>query len=422
MSLSFGVILRKLDYPRHGFYSREEGRDTQLPVFQERLWTDEERKPSASGKEIPLFKVHMPEGVLEALRATLFSGYVGQGQRVKEFERALQPWFGNPRVLTVNSCTSALQLALRLAGVGPGDEVISTPVTCAATNLPILALGGKVVWADVDPATGNIAPRDVERRITPKTRAILAVHWGGTPCDLEELNAIGRRRRLKVIEDAAHAFGATYRGLPIGSHSDFVCFSFQAIKHLTTVDGGALTCRDPESYRRGKLLRWYGLDREREGASPMCDVDIEEYGYKFHMNDVNATIGLEQLKHVAGVLRRHRENASYYRSRFSGLPGLTLLECRPDRESSSWLFTLRVRERPRFVEGMRDAGVVVSQVHARNDAYAIFRGSRSALPGVDLFCAEQVSIPVGWWVTEGDREHIADTVIRLCRSSLKRPS
>jgi perosamine synthetase len=371
--------------------------------------------PSGAEQPIPLFKVHMPQSVLESLADTLLSGYIGQGPRVDEFEGALAPRFGNQNVLTVNSGTSALQLALRLANVGFGDEVISTPMTCTATNVPIMAMGANIVWADIDPMTGNIDPLDVERKITKKTKGVIAVHWGGYPCELDELNRIGKQYNVKIIEDAAHAFGATYHGQPIGSHSDFVCFSFQAIKHLTTVDGGALVCRDTESYQRGKLLRWYGIDRESERKDFRCEEDVKEWGYKFHMNDIAATIGLHQLQLVDDVLRRHRENAEYYRERFKDLDGLTLLNHRPDRHGSYWLFTVRARARRRFMEEMKKSGIVTSQVHARNDLHTMFREFQLNLPGVSEFVLDQVSIPVGWWLTQDQRKYIADTVVNLCK-------
>ncbi len=370
---------------------------------------------SGEGQAVPLFKVHMPENVMEPLARTLRSGYIGQGPMVDAFEAALVPWFGNRNILSVNSGTSAIMLALRLANVGSGDEVISTAMTCTATNVPILAMGARIVWADIDPWTANIDPLDVERKITDKTKAIIAVHWGGYPCELNELNRIGRKYGIKIIEDAAHAFGATYCGQPIGSHSDFVCFSFQAIKHLTTVDGGALVCRDTAAYKRGKLLRWYGIDRESERKDFRCEEDVTEYGYKFHMNDVNATIGLCQLESVGEVLRAHRENARYYQEHLQDLAGLKLLHYQPDREGSYWLFTVRVKERLAFMRQMKEAGIVVSQVHARNDLHTMFRDFRRILPGVEEFVREQVSIPVGWWLSQQERERIAQTARDLCR-------
>jgi perosamine synthetase len=367
-----------------------------------------------TARTIPLFKVHMPRSVMEPLSDTLLSGYIGQGPRVEEFENALGSWFGSQNVLTVNSGTSALQLALRLANVGSGDEVISTPMTCTATNVPILAAGARIVWADIDPMTGNIDPLDVERKITGKTKAIIAVHWGGYPAEIDELNRIARQYNIKVIEDAAHAFGATYHGRRIGSHSDFVCFSFQAIKHLTTGDGGAIVCRDTESYKRGKLLRWFGIDRESERKDLRCEEDVKDWGYKFHMNDIAATIGLQQLQFVADLLKRHRENARYYRDRFKDLAGLTLLDYQNEREGSYWLFTVLVSDRTAFVDQMASVGVMVSQVHVRNDLHTVFSEFKRTLPGVTDFSARQVSIPVGWWISEGEREFIADAVCRLC--------
>ena len=189
---------------------------------------------------IPLFKVHMPPqpDLIPALTSTLYSGHVTQGPKTAEFEEKLAGLLGG-HVLTVNSGTSAIQLALRLAGVR-GGRVITTPMTCAATVLPILAEGARPVWADVDPSTGNIDPEDAERKICGHTQAILAVHWGGQPCDLDALARIGREYGLPVITDNAHALGAGWDSRPAATAADFACFSLQAIKHLTTVDGGML--------------------------------------------------------------------------------------------------------------------------------------------------------------------------------------
>lgn len=365
---------------------------------------------SGGGKAIPLFKVFMPESVMEPLKEVLLSGYIGEGPRVAEFERLLAPWFGSGNVLALNSGTAALQLALRLAGVGPGDEVISTPVTCVATNEPILACGARIVWADVDPETGNIDPADVEQKISPKTRAVMVVHWGGYPCDLDEINTLASRHGAKVIEDACHAFGATYHGAPVGSHSDFACFSFQAIKEITTVDGGALVCKSEADCRRGRELRWYGIDRRQKRKDFRCEEDIGEWGYKFHMNDVAAAIGIEQLKHVGGNLEKTRAHARRYNEELGGLRDVRCLRSEPDRLSPYWLYTLRVRDRNAFMARMKGAGITVSQVHARNDTHTVFREFAAPLPGVEEFTAGHVCIPVGWWLGENDLEHIIRSV------------
>ncbi|MBN1675453.1 MAG: DegT/DnrJ/EryC1/StrS family aminotransferase [Kiritimatiellae bacterium] len=354
----------------------------------------------------------MPAGVLDALKDVLYSGYIGEGPRVAEFERRLVPWLGTEHILALNSGTSAIHLALRLADVGPGDDVISSPMTCVATNEPILERGARVVWADIDPWTGNMDAADVARKIGPRTKAVIAVHWGGNPCDLGALNAIGREHGVRIIEDACHAFGARYRGAPVGSHSDFACFSFQAIKEITTVDGGALACRSENDAERGRLLRWYGIDRRSKRKDFRCEADIVEHGYKFHMHDVAAAIGLEQLKHVAGNLAKHRAHAARYDEAFAGLKTVTPLKRTDAGESACWLYTLRVRRRAAFVRAMDEAGITVSQVHARNDKHTIFRESARPLPGVDAFAAEHICIPVGWWLTE---EQLACIIEAVCR-------
>lgn len=359
---------------------------------------------------IPLFKVHMPETVLGPLKSTVMSGFIGEGPRVKEFEALLGERFGNPRVLTLNSCTSAIQLALRLAGVGPGDEVITTAMTCTATNEPILAAGARIVWADIDPATGNISPESVASKITEYTKAVIVVHWGGLPVDLDAVHAVVAGRGIKVIEDAAHATGAEYHGRPIGSHSDFVCFSFQAIKHITTADGGALFCRSEEDYRRGKLLRWYGIDRDQPRADFRCESDIVEWGYKFHMNDVAATFGIAQMPHLDGILEQRRALAAFYDRELSGVPGVRLCRWPADSSSAFWLYTLFVDRRAEFMAAMADRGVSVSQVHARNDRHTMFRDSLSPLPGVEAFTRDMVCIPIGFWVGENERRHIVDSI------------
>lgn len=369
---------------------------------------------SGGGTSLPLFKVFMAPEAAAMSSEVLLSGYIGQGPRVEAFEAALKDWFSSEYILSLNSGTSALHLALRLAGVGQGDEVVSTPMTCMATNTPILANGANIVWADIDPNTGCISPESVRAKITPKTKAIMAVDWAGYPCDLNELQAIANEHGIKLIEDAAHAFGATYNGQKVGGIADFTCYSFQAIKHLTTVDGGALVCKSEEDYKRGKLLRWYGIDRDGPRKDFRCEEDVVEYGYKFHMNDVAAAIGLAQLPHMPELVRKHCDNAKYYTERFKGLEAVeglpVLLDYKADREAAYWLFTIRVDEPKAFMAFMKERQIVCSQVHARNDGHTVFKAYRTELPGVDKFSAHQVSIPVGWWLSSEDRERVADAV------------
>ena len=366
---------------------------------------------------IPLFKVFMPESVMEPLKKTLLSGYIGQGAKVDEFELVLSRWLGCPNGLTINSCTSSIQLALRLANVVVGDEVLSTPMTCTATNVPILAMGAKIVWVDIDPKTGNMDPRDIERKITKKTKAIVMVHWGGYPCDIQEINALARKYKLKVIEDAAHAFGSVYKDKKIGNHSDFVCFSFQAIKHLTTVDGGLLVCKSAEDYKRGKLLRWDRINREGSRKDFRCEEDVMEYGYKFHMNDVCATIGLEQMKYIDENISNHKQNAKFYDVQLKDCKNVSVCLRQEDRESAFWLYTVLVKEKQKFMEFMNSRGVQVSSVHARNDTHTMFKEFRSELPNVTQFTNQMVCIPVGWWVSPQDRETVVQSIREFDREN-----
>lgn len=362
------------------------------------------------GKQIPLFKVFMPETVKEPLLKTLFSGYIGQGAKVEEFEKELGKLIGNKNVLTVNSGTSALTLAYHMCLDEPGDEVITTPMTCAATNVPIInTKQGKIVWADINPKTGLINPSDLERKITRKTKAIVMVHWGGNPCNIDRINKIAKKYNLKTIEDAAHSLGVLYKGRCLGNNtSDFVVYSLQAIKHINTIDGGILVCKNIKDYKRAKLLRWYGIDRKDKTKDFRCEEDILEAGYKFHMNDVSATIGIEMLQYLKLILEKHQENAKFYNENLK----VDYVQENPDGKSVYWLYTILLpkHKRDRFIKYMLKNGVLVSKVHVRNDIHTTFKKFKSSLPGVHKFNSRHCCIPVGWWVTEKEREKIAKLV------------
>ena len=359
---------------------------------------------------IPLIKTHTPQTIDKPLLETLHSGYITQGPKVDEFEGRVADFLGTKNVVALNSGTSALTLAMRLAGIGPGDEVITTAMTCTATNLPVLSLGASIVFADCDPITGNINTESIEKLITSKTKAILFVDWGGMPADLDQIVSIARAHNLKVIEDAAHAFGAEYKGQKVGTIADFTCFSLQAIKHITTGDGGLLTCKDPADYERAKVLRWFGIDRSKSGLDSRIDQDIEEWGYKFHMNDLNATIGIVQMDHVGSVLQAHRNNARYYEEK---LDKYFVRNVDPeDRRSAWWLYTLILpsrKERDDFKKYMNDGGVMTNQVHKRNDEYTVFKqfAPKKGLDGLDYFADRMICIPVHWGLSIDELDQIA---------------
>lgn len=356
---------------------------------------------------IPMFKVLMAPEASDEVAKVLASGYIGQGPKVEAFEQALTKVL-DAEVLTVNSGTSALDLCLHLAGVVTGDEVITTPQTCTATTSAIVNRGAIPVWADIDPTTGLISPKSVEALLTKKTKAIMAVDWGGAPCDYQALNAFG----LPVIQDAAHAFGTTVGGESIavkgGTH---VAWSLQAIKHLTTGDGG-LVCPPIHQLERGRKLRWFGLDR-RSSADFRCSQQIPESGFKYHMNDIAATIGLCNLPKALTALYLHRLNAAFYHEAFKDLDPRRVERPPSNPESAWWLYTILVDDRDGFEAFMKGKSIDVSRVHARNDTHPAFAMGQHRVPlqGVGLFSARHISIPVGWWLSKEDRERVAEAVI-----------
>jgi len=242
----------------------------------------------------------------------------------------------------------------------------------------------------------------------PQVKAIVVVHWGGLPADLAELNAISQKWGVPIVEDAAHAFGAEYQGQKIGCHSEFVMFSFQAIKLLTTGDGGLLALRDVDTYQRARRLRWYGLDRDVPDRELRCEQTLWDWGLKWHMNDICATIGLAGLADLAGALARARANAAYYDQ---VLPAEVRVPVQSDRQSSYWLYTIHVPDPAGFQQRMLARGVHVSPVHRRNDQQPVFRASQRPLPGVDQFSRTAICIPVGWWVSDEDRAYVAESVL-----------
>jgi dTDP-4-amino-4,6-dideoxygalactose transaminase len=303
-------------------------------------------------------------------------------------------------------------------GLSDDDIVLSSPLTCMATNLPILANRLGIRWCDVDPSTGLIDLDDLERKLDSKTKIITFVHWGGYPVDLDKLSQILDRFQARegfrptVVEDCAHAFLSTYNGRPLGTHGNFAVFSLQAIKHLTTGDGGLLFCPDKEYYETGKLLRWYGIDRDRRNYNRTdlrLEHDVTSWGYKFHMNDINATIGLANLKHMKNNVSYSRSNAAYFDKHLPSWVRV-LSPYNESKCSAYWLYTICVPNKVKFIEYMKDNGITVSQVHQRNDIHTVFSEFRTELPNLDQLEKEIVCIPVGWWLSTSDLFKIVDTI------------
>ena len=373
---------------------------------------------------IQLFKVFMSENAAPEVAKVLNSGYIGQGEKVEQFESKLQDFFMKDYIVTLNSGTSGLHLALDLLkkssgkwpGLEDGDEVLATSLTCTASNFPILANNLNIKWVDVDPTTLNMDLDDLSRKISPKTKAIMLVHWGGYPNDLDRIKEIQNKCfelygfKPAVIEDGAHSFGSKYKGKYIGNHGNMTMYSLQAIKHITSIDGGLLLLPHQELYDRAKLLRWYGIDRNSNRKDFRCEADIQEWGFKFHMNDVCATVGMENLKHAEEIVGRHQSNAKFYDEHLQNIPGLTTLTRHEGHESAFWIYSMLVENRDGFYKHMKDCGIVVSQVHERNDKHTCVSDYKSSLPTLDRIIGKVVSIPVGWWVTDEDRQYIVDCI------------
>ncbi|GBR73267.1 putative pyridoxal phosphate-dependent protein [Candidatus Termititenax aidoneus] len=364
-----------------------------------------------------MFKVFMSKDVLKPLERVLFSGFIGQGKKVEQFEKVLKYKLNSPYILTMNSGTSCLHIAYQMLTVKEEtNEAIVSPLTCAATLTPLLANNIQPVWADVDGRTGNINVLDVERKITPRTKMIVAVHWGGNPCELSKLAQLSRKYHIPLIQDAAHALGAEYHGKSIAAYSDFTMFSLQAIKQVTTGDGGILVCRSAQYYKRAKLLRWYGIDREKNcrNSDLRCAIDIKEAGHKFHMNDINAMLGLENIKFLDWLLARHRDNAEYYDRRFKGK--IDHVVAAKNTKPTYWLYTIFVKNAEALRRKLLQRGIQVSKVHARNDQHTVFKKyNRCPLPGVDWFDLHHLCIPCHYALTEQEREYVSDSVLELAK-------
>ncbi len=388
-------------------------------------------------EQIPLFKVFMSPNAKFEVGTVLDSGYIGQGPKVEEFENNLRTYLNYDKLITVNAGTSALHLALHLLkkpttvhdnldpyfgtakrwpGIQYGDEVLATSLTCTASNFPILANGMKIKWVDIDPNTLNMDLDDLERKITAKTKVIMLVHWGGYPNDLDRIKKIQEKAyqmygfKPEVIEDGAHSFGSKYNGKHIGNHNNITMYSLQAIKHVTAGDGGILMLPNDELYRRAKLLRWFGIDRESNRKDFRCEANIEEWGFKFHMNDINAVIGIENLKFADTIINAHKDNAKYFDTNLNDVCGVTTLTRHNNRESAFWIYSMLVDDRDGFYKWMKECNIVVSQVHERNDKHTCVKDYISALPQLDKTIGKVVNIPNGWWVTPEQREYIVECI------------
>lgn len=307
---------------------------------------------------LPFTRPHIDEAAIAAVGEVLRSGWITSGPKVLEFEQQLSEYFSGRPVRTFNSGTCTMEIALRIAGIGPGDEVITTPISWVATANVILEVGATPVFADIDPVTRNIDLDKVEAAITPRTKAIIPVDLSGLPVDRDRLYAIAAKHKLRVVEDAAQAIGSTWHGKRIGSFGDFVSFSFQANKNLTTTEGGCLVLNNAEEARLAEKYRLQGVTR-----SGFDGMDVDVLGGKFNMTDVAAVIGLNQLPHLDTITARRHALAKHYFTSFGGdfakLTGMQLPVA--DFETTNWhMFQIVLPEavnRTDFMARMKDRNI-----------------------------------------------------------------
>ncbi len=370
----------------------------EMPVMQE-------------GEGIMLFYPHVPKAALAAVTEVLQSRWIGQGPRVAQFEQEFAEKFGGGgKALAVGSGTDALHLAYILAGLKPGDEVITPVFTCTATTIPFLYMGVTFRFADVDPLTLNIDVNHVRKLVNEKTRAIVCVHYGGLPCDMDELLAIGREYNIPVIEDAAHALGATYKGKYVGSIADFTMFSFQAIKTITTGDGGMLVVKDHALVPKGERVRWFGIDRSNKQKGTW-ENDITEVGYKYQMTDIGAAMGLAALKEFDETLAYRQQLFAAYRKGLAGVKGIQLIGAdASDRTHASWLVTALVDRRVDFMKKLRDHKIESGQVHYRNDRYTVLGGRRHDLPNMDAVEERYIVLPLHLRMSIADVDYVCKVI------------
>lgn len=356
---------------------------------------------------IPIVKPFIPEKneLIPELEKVIYSGYIAQGEMVERFENELNKILRLQNVLSLNSGSSALTLAFHIIGINENDEIISTAMTAEPTNTSIALTKGKLVFADVNPNSGNLTLDTIQDVITEKTRVVVLVHYAGIIADFVNISEYCRSKGIYLIVDAAHCLGGDLSGFVVGDLADFTIFSFQAIKHLTTIDGGALVCRSDEDHQRAKLLRWFGLDKTIDRASNM----IKEAGFKFHMNDVNATFGLVALRNYHSIIRDHISNGVFFDETLKSISGINSPQYLEKSNNTYWLYTALVEERDSFIKAMISRGINVSTLHKRNDKHPLFKTSWKS-PGLDEFYSKFIHWGSGPWIKAEEREKIKEAL------------
>lgn len=319
-----------------------------------------------------LFYPYISKNTWKSLKKQLLTRWIGQGPMVDKFEKKFSKMFlNNKKCVAVGSGTDALHLAYILAGIKKDDEVIAPVFTCAATSIPLLYIGAKIRFADVDPRTMNICCKSIEKLISKKTKAIIVVHYGGVACDLDKIIKITEKYNIKIIEDAAQALGGKYKNKNIGTISDFTIFSFQAIKHITTGDGGMLAIKNQKLIEKAKRLRWFGVERNKKNER--WKNDIREIGFKYQMTDIAATIGYDALLEFKENITHRKKIYKTYYDILRDNKKVKCLTSDEIRNDAAWLFTIILEKKDYLQKKLKELNIETGQVHFRNDKYSIFK-------------------------------------------------
>ena len=332
---------------------------------------------------IRTWSTFIPKEAVTEIAKTLRSKWINTGKREKELrEKSCQKW-NFPYCVAVNNGTAALRASLAMLGVGTGDEVISTPFTFMATNTAILEQGAKPIFADIKYDDLNIDPKSIEKQITRRTKAIMVVHYGGNPVDLDEIRAIGKKHNIPIIEDAAHALGSMYKNKYIGATGDVICFSLQVVKIINSGDGGLIATSKKEYYEKLKKIIWYGIDREEKKTSlldPLPDnFRGDTLGFKYNMNDIIATLASVGVDHFDEAAKKRRLIGEKYRKELADCPKIKLMKYYTDRKPNYQIFPIHVENRISFAKYLRKHNIMVNINNRRNDIYPMFGTLRKDL-------------------------------------------
>ena len=365
-------------------------------------------------KMIRTWSTFVPEEAVIEVSKTLRSGWINTGKKERELrEKACKKW-GFPYCVAVNSGTSALRASLATLNIGPGDEVISTPFTFIATNTAILEQGAKPIFADIKYEDLNLDPNKIEKKITPKTKAIIVVHYGGNPADMDEIRKIGKKHNLPIIEDAAHALGSMYKGDYIGTKGDIICFSLQVVKIVTCGDGGLISTPNEKYYQILKKIIWYGIDKEGKKINLLdpfpTDFKGDILGFKYNMNDIIATLASVALDHFEEAAAKRKKIGERYRKELAGLPRLKLMKYYHDREPNYQIFPIHVKNRLRFAKNLRKHNIMVNINNRRNDIYPMFGGFQNDLVITKQVDEDVVLLPIHADLTEKQVDYIIEKV------------